>query len=94
MTTWLSLDEAAEYLKMDRSTLYRLAREGQMPGHKRGRVRRFDAAGRCPIRPRRVGDRVQASPSFDKGDAERPQARRGPSTRATAQIDKGGAEGR
>jgi len=45
MTTWLSLDEAAEYLKMDRSTLYRLAREGQMPGHKRGRVRRFDAAG-------------------------------------------------
>ncbi|MBN1866826.1 helix-turn-helix domain-containing protein [Candidatus Sumerlaeota bacterium] len=44
MINWLTLDEAAEYLKMGRSTLYRLAREGQMPGHKRGRVWRFDAA--------------------------------------------------
>lgn len=44
MTTWLTLEEAAEYLKMGRSTLYRLAREGQMPAHKRGRVWRFDAA--------------------------------------------------
>jgi excisionase family DNA binding protein len=44
MITWLTLDEAAEYLKMGRSTLYRLAREGRMPAHKRGRVWRFDAA--------------------------------------------------
>lgn len=36
MTTWLTLDETAEYLKMGRSTLYRLAREGRMPAHKRG----------------------------------------------------------
>jgi excisionase family DNA binding protein len=44
MITWLTLEEAAEYLKMGRSTLYRLAREGRMPAHKRGRVWRFDAA--------------------------------------------------
>jgi len=44
MAIWLTLDEAADYLKMGRSTLYRLAREGAMPAHKRGRVWRFDAA--------------------------------------------------
>lgn len=44
MSIWLTLEEAAEYLKMGRSTLYRLTGEGQMPAHKRGRVWRFDAA--------------------------------------------------
>jgi len=43
MARWLKLKEAAEYLKMGRSTLYKLAKEGKMPAHKAGREWRFDA---------------------------------------------------
>jgi len=42
MTTWLTLDEAAKHLKMGKSTIYRLARNGNLPAHKAGRVWRFD----------------------------------------------------
>ena len=43
MTNWLTLEEAARYLKMGKSTLYLLAREGKAPAHKMGRAWRFDA---------------------------------------------------
>lgn len=44
MTTWLTLEEAAQYLKMGKSTLYDLARKGNIPAHKMGREWRLDAA--------------------------------------------------
>jgi excisionase family DNA binding protein len=43
MTNWLTLEEAAKYLKMGKSTLYDLARKGSIPAHKMGREWRFDA---------------------------------------------------
>jgi len=43
MTNWLTLEEAAQYLKMGKSTLYDLARKGKVPAHKMGRAWRFDA---------------------------------------------------
>jgi len=42
MTTWLTLQEAAKHLKIGKSSLYQLAREGGIPAHKYGRVWRFD----------------------------------------------------
>ena len=43
MTNWLTLAEAAQYLKIGKSTLYDLARKGKIPAHKMGRKWRFDA---------------------------------------------------
>jgi excisionase family DNA binding protein len=43
MTNWLTLEEAAKYLKMGKSTLYDLARKRNVPAHKMGREWRFDA---------------------------------------------------
>jgi len=37
----MSIDELAEYLKISRSTLYKLAQEGGLPGLKVGRRWRF-----------------------------------------------------
>ncbi len=37
----LTIDELAVYLKISRSTLYKLAREGKLPGKKVGRHWRF-----------------------------------------------------
>ena len=37
----MSIDELAEYLKNSRSTLYKLAQEGGLPGQKVGRHWRF-----------------------------------------------------
>lgn len=42
MTIWHDLESLAEYLKMPRSTIYRLAQRGVIPGHKIGRSWRFD----------------------------------------------------
>ena len=42
MATWLTLDELARYLKKGRSTLYHMARSGQLPSQKVGRTWRFD----------------------------------------------------
>jgi len=42
MTVWLTLEELADYLKKGRSTLYRMARAGQIPAQKFGRNWRFD----------------------------------------------------
>ena len=43
-TNWLTVQEAAKYLKLGRSTVYRLVHEGKLPAHKFGRQWRFDAA--------------------------------------------------
>ena len=37
----LTIDELAAYLKIPKSTLYKLAREGKVPSHKVGRHWRF-----------------------------------------------------
>jgi len=37
----LTVDELAEYLKIPKSTLYKLAQEGRVPGQKVGRHWRF-----------------------------------------------------
>ena len=42
MATWLDLDDLEDYLKIPKSTLYRLARQGRLPGHKIGRTWRFN----------------------------------------------------
>jgi len=43
MTKWLKLKEAADHLKMRRSTLYKLANEGRIPAYRAGREWWFDA---------------------------------------------------
>ena len=43
MPSWLTLTEAAEYLRMGKSTLYKLLREAKLPGYKAGKVWRFSA---------------------------------------------------
>ena len=39
--TVLTIDELAHYLKVSKSTLYKLCQEGQVPGRKIGRHWRF-----------------------------------------------------
>ncbi len=41
-TKWLTIEELAEYLKMGRTKLYRLAQEGELPASKIGHQWRFD----------------------------------------------------
>ena len=40
----LTIDELAEYLKIAKSTLYKLAHEGRIPGQKVGKHWRFSKA--------------------------------------------------
>jgi excisionase family DNA binding protein len=42
MTEWLDFKRLTVYLKLPKSTLYRLVQQGQLPGHKVGRSWRFD----------------------------------------------------
>ena len=42
MAIWLDLDGLEKYLAIPKSTLYRLAQRGSLPGHKVGRAWRFD----------------------------------------------------
>lgn len=44
MINWLTLEEAAQYLKMGQSTLYKMAQAGRAPAHKIGNSWRFDTA--------------------------------------------------
>ena len=44
MTTRPILEEGASYLKMGKSTIYKLAREGNMLAYRASRIWRFDAA--------------------------------------------------
>jgi excisionase family DNA binding protein len=39
---WLTIDELADYLKMGRTKLYRMAQEGVIPASKVGNQWRFD----------------------------------------------------
>ena len=39
---WLTIDELAEYLKMGRTKLYRMAQEREIPASKIGNQWRFD----------------------------------------------------
>ena len=39
---WLTLDELAEYLKLSRTKLYRMAQKGEIPASKVGSQWRFD----------------------------------------------------
>jgi DNA (cytosine-5)-methyltransferase 1 len=41
MSEWITINAAASYVKVGRSTLYRLARSGVVPAHKIGRSWRF-----------------------------------------------------
>jgi len=40
---WLTIEELAEYLKMGRTKLYRMAQDGEIPASKVGNQWRFDA---------------------------------------------------
>ena len=42
MALWLDLDQLATYLAMPKSTLYKLLQREQLPGHKIGKLWRFD----------------------------------------------------
>ena len=42
MAIWLDLEALEGYLRIPKSTLYRLAQQGRLPGHKIGRTWRFD----------------------------------------------------
>jgi len=44
LTTVLTIEDLAEYLKISKSTLYKLAQEGALPGQKIGRHWRFHRA--------------------------------------------------
>ena len=63
--TVLTIDELATYLKLSKSTLYHLARRGDVPGQKIGRHWRFHKAaidkwlGQRAVKSRR--DRANAS---------------------------------
>ncbi len=41
-TKWLTIEELAEYLKMGRTKLYRMAQDGEIPASKVGNQWRFD----------------------------------------------------
>lgn len=41
LTTVLTIEDLADYLKISKSTLYKLAQEGALPGQKVGRHWRF-----------------------------------------------------
>lgn len=55
----LTIDDLAEYLKLSKSTLYKLAQEGKIPGQKVGRHWRFHKA----VIDRWLGDQEQTSES-------------------------------
>lgn len=39
---WMTLDEIAEYLKVSKETIYKMAQKGQIPGSKIGNQWRFN----------------------------------------------------
>ena len=41
----MTIDELAEYLRISKSTLYKLAQEGKLPGQKVGKCWRFHREG-------------------------------------------------
>ena len=67
----LTIEELSEYLKISKSTLYKVAQEGKLPGQKVGRHWRFhkEAVDRWLA----SGDekRPVSAPASEKGDASR-----------------------
>ena len=69
----MTMDDLAEYLKISKSTLYKLATEGKLPGQKIGKRWRFHraavdrwlpyAAGQCARRPCKAGEDCTTSTS-------------------------------
>ena len=55
----LTLNEVAEYLRIPRSTAYKLAQEGRLPGQKAGRQWRFHRA----VVERWLGDKADGKES-------------------------------
>jgi excisionase family DNA binding protein len=39
---WMTMDEIAEYLKVSKETIYKMAQKGQIPGSKLGNQWRFN----------------------------------------------------
>jgi len=58
----MTIDELAEYLKLSKSTLYKLCRAGKIPGQKVGRHWRFHKA----VIDRWLGDQRVSSSSSRK----------------------------
>lgn len=56
----MSLDELAVYLKVSKSTLYKLVQQGEFPGQKVGKQWRFHK--------RAVDDWLRANPQSARGD--------------------------
>jgi len=42
MAVWLDIGDLVKYLKLPKSTIYKLTRSRALPGHKVGRAWRFD----------------------------------------------------
>lgn len=42
VSVWMTLDEIAEYLKVSRETIYKMAQKGHIPGSKLGNQWRFN----------------------------------------------------
>ena len=63
MATWLTLEEAAKHLKIGKSTIYRLAREGDLPAHRMGRLWKF--------KKDEVDEWVKAGGAADKAKQDR-----------------------
>jgi len=57
--TVMTIDDLAEYLKLSKSTLYKLCQAGKVPGQKVGRHWRFHKA----VIDRWLGDQEQTSES-------------------------------
>lgn len=41
MDSWMTLEEVAQYLKVSKDSIYRLAQKGKMPAYKIGNLWRF-----------------------------------------------------
>ena len=59
----MTIDELAEYLQVSKSSLYKLAQDGRVPGQKVGKHWRFHRA----VIDRWLGDKADASSEQDEG---------------------------
>jgi len=65
--TWLTLDEVCQYLKIGRTTIYQLARLGEIPASKVGNQWRFNRSEIDNwMRNNRDKDRITRSPRKSK----------------------------
>ena len=66
---WLSVDEIAAYLGIKRDTVYRWISERQMPGHKIGRLWKFNK--------KEVDEWVKSDGAGDNEQGQTPDGRKG-----------------